>query len=679
MFFELTALCAGLVLFLHGTPASALQSIPYKINFQGRLNDVSGNPMASGTYNMKFRIYDAASGGTLLWSEQRANSATTGVSVTNGLFSVQLGDVSALSPNIFNNANAIYFEVELPTPATATCTSALCESYTEGAMTPRNKLGASAYSFNSDTLDGLDSSTFSQLGANNIYTGANSISANSTSAFSVINGSSVFAVDTTNSRVSIGTADATGSLLVLDSKNTAGDPAVTNGGMYYNSNSGKIRCAQNGLWSNCASDLQGAYDTSATGTITSTGSKSVSIVAGAAPTSDLFVVDNIGNPAVTGGTNAIQVNYAGGNAAVEGAGLRVDYTPGPASGGTWSGVRIVANATGPVSGVSAYGLKIEGPTTPGAGTEVGLRVASGFDIGMDIASGGLQLSAMNDPSTPAAGNLKVYARTNAGRTMLKVKGPSGVDYSLQPFFATNKIGMIQPAGGSANCTTAPTNGIFGLLPVFLNYNGTTTNANTCPRPVATTSLFTSIRRNGVTTSTGLGTLAGMRSSGTANMYWRGNAAGLGGFYVVGRAGIAQYQSTQRTFMGMNSSTAAPTNVEPSSVTNILGFGCDAADTNFTFMHNDGTGTATKDALTGSFPCNTSGTDMYEYRIYSAPNGNTIYYSIARLNTTDFYEGSTSADIPLSTQLLNNQIWITNNATAAAASIDIASFYVEADN
>lgn len=51
----------------------------------------------------------------------------------------------------------------------------------------------------------------------------------------------------------IGTADATATLLVLDTKNTSGDPSGTNGAMYYNSNMGKFRCQENGSWKNCLS------------------------------------------------------------------------------------------------------------------------------------------------------------------------------------------------------------------------------------------------------------------------------------------------------------------------------------------------------------------------------------------------------------------------------------------
>lgn len=53
--------------------------------------------------------------------------------------------------------------------------------------------------------------------------------------------------------LTVGTVDATGTLLVLDTKNTAGDPTGVNGGMYYNSDSGKFRCYQNSTWVDCIS------------------------------------------------------------------------------------------------------------------------------------------------------------------------------------------------------------------------------------------------------------------------------------------------------------------------------------------------------------------------------------------------------------------------------------------
>ncbi len=81
-------------------------------------------------------------------------------------------------------------------------------------------------------------------------------STNSTAAFRVLNAAAVpiFTVDTVNSRVYIGnpSADSTGALLVLDTKNTAGDPNGVNGAMYFNSVSGTFRCYQDNMWSECS-------------------------------------------------------------------------------------------------------------------------------------------------------------------------------------------------------------------------------------------------------------------------------------------------------------------------------------------------------------------------------------------------------------------------------------------
>ncbi|RYF52190.1 MAG: hypothetical protein EOO39_42425, partial [Cytophagaceae bacterium] len=51
--------------------AGAVQTVPYKINFQGRLTDATGNIKPDGLYNMKIRLYATASGGTSLGEEVR--------------------------------------------------------------------------------------------------------------------------------------------------------------------------------------------------------------------------------------------------------------------------------------------------------------------------------------------------------------------------------------------------------------------------------------------------------------------------------------------------------------------------------------------------------------------------------------------------------------------------------
>ncbi|HMB91945.1 MAG TPA: hypothetical protein VKP65_13915, partial [Rhodothermales bacterium] len=81
-----------LVLCLVGglLPAQAQAQIyPHKIGLQGLLLDANGDQL-TGNYNLTFRIYDAANGGTALWEGTHAN-----VLVSDGLYGVPLG----LNPN----------------------------------------------------------------------------------------------------------------------------------------------------------------------------------------------------------------------------------------------------------------------------------------------------------------------------------------------------------------------------------------------------------------------------------------------------------------------------------------------------------------------------------------------------------------------------------------------------
>lgn len=180
---------------LFSTPANAAQTIPYKVNFQGRLTDSTGNIKPDGLYNIKFRLMSAASGGTNLWQADRiyTGSGTDDhrVQVTNGLFSIQLGDTAvgvgdpALSPSLFNTATnpTVYLEVELPTPATASCATVSCGVFTEGAMTPRSLLGSAAYAFNADTVDGIDGSSLARVDTGNTFANSNSFNSGTTNTF----------------------------------------------------------------------------------------------------------------------------------------------------------------------------------------------------------------------------------------------------------------------------------------------------------------------------------------------------------------------------------------------------------------------------------------------------------------------------------------------------------------
>jgi hypothetical protein len=75
------------VLFVLLVSTAALAEIPQVLGYQGRVTDNGGVPVADGTYAMRFRIYTAETGGTLLWDSGYGSEQLTG-----GIFNVMLGE-----------------------------------------------------------------------------------------------------------------------------------------------------------------------------------------------------------------------------------------------------------------------------------------------------------------------------------------------------------------------------------------------------------------------------------------------------------------------------------------------------------------------------------------------------------------------------------------------------------
>ncbi len=85
------AVLAIVVVFLGAKLAVA---VPMVLSHQGRLLDASDHPL-SGTFTLIYSIHDAPVGGTQLWMEDHV-----GVTVTDGLFTVELGSTVPLSADI---------------------------------------------------------------------------------------------------------------------------------------------------------------------------------------------------------------------------------------------------------------------------------------------------------------------------------------------------------------------------------------------------------------------------------------------------------------------------------------------------------------------------------------------------------------------------------------------------
>lgn len=272
------------------------------------------------------------------------------------------------------------------------------------------------------------------------------------------------------------------------------------------------------------------------------------------------------------------------------------------------------------------------------------------------------------PVAPSAGS-KIVSQIIAGRSMPGCLPAVGNVYKFQPSMARKAIGMWNPQG---NATALALYGATAGGAPFIN--GTATARN----PVST-SMFTSARRLGYVSAGGAGSVAGIDYHGFQSV-WRGNASGLGGFFYSCRFGVADavLVATANMFVGLRG-TAAPTDVGPQTLVNLLGVGCTNGDTQLQ-LYSAGSGAQARVALGASFPVNTISTDIYELAMFCPPNAATVQYQVTRINTGDIATGtvSVSANLPSTTTFLAPECWRSNGGTATAVAIDLMSMYLETD-
>lgn len=274
-----------------------------------------------------------------------------------------------------------------------------------------------------------------------------------------------------------------------------------------------------------------------------------------------------------------------------------------------------------------------------------------------------------EPPVPPAGRGLFYARDIAGRVLPKWMGPAGVDYPLQSHMGLNNIAIWR---GGATTTAGTFAAQIGNMP----YTSASPGAPLIPA-LATTSLRNQTYRGTIRTGTNAGDLAYIRAN--TLRIWRGNAAGLGGFFVATRFALSgTLQTGHRVFVGISDSVANPTNVNPTTATTPgkIGLAIAANTGNWNLVHNI-TGTApTIIALGANFPVNN--TDLLEIILYSPPNGSGITYRVSNWSTNQQTTGTLTTNIPANTTFMAPVAWITNNAQNAQSELDFISTYVETD-
>jgi hypothetical protein len=281
----------------------------------------------------------------------------------------------------------------------------------------------------------------------------------------------------------------------------------------------------------------------------------------------------------------------------------------------------------------------------------------------------VNLPALADPTAPSAGNLKTYAKTIAGGyTAPAFLNATNAAVPLQPAFANKRVGyMLISNNGSPSVTNS------GLT----LFTGTASSVVT-----ATTSMFTRAQRFTVASTGTAGTFANYYQTTISYTLGSATTPAYGGFYFVTRFGISDAVASPRTFVGISSNISAPTNVEPSTLTNSIGVGQGAANTNL-FVYYGGSAAQTPIDLGVNFPTNTNSVDWYELTLFAPPtSNNTVYYQVVRLNTGNVASGTLTGTagtaLPSNTTSLALRYWRTNNATASAVTLAIGGMYIETD-
>lgn len=267
------------------------------------------------------------------------------------------------------------------------------------------------------------------------------------------------------------------------------------------------------------------------------------------------------------------------------------------------------------------------------------------------------------PASPASG-IRLHSMSNAGRNLLDLVGPSGVDITLQPALFGSSVAMWLPGTG----TTVAIN--FGVNWTALNASG----GGQATPALASTSFITQMKRatfsSGTTSATGAN---GITSGST--VCWRGNAAGLGGFYFFARFGVETFVSTMQCFCGLSSNNAVLAG-QPSALNNTVGMGKDSGDTNWQLIFRDATTTTKVDLGVAVAAGN-----VYDLHMFCPPNDTNITIKVVNAATTAVVLSNTdyTTNLPVSTAFLYARADVRSTAGTTAEVIALNRIYVETDS
>lgn len=278
-----------------------------------------------------------------------------------------------------------------------------------------------------------------------------------------------------------------------------------------------------------------------------------------------------------------------------------------------------------------------------------------------------------NPASINPNEIVIFGRTKASRSLLNIKGPSGVEYPLQPMVGTNRIWWIQ---GMPNLAT-------------LNYvgiqSGTVTGSLTAGTPASTNFSSSLIRTEYRAPTPAAGITAGWAAA--QNAWWIGSIAGAGGFFNIFRLIYSNTGSsaTSRFFCGYMTGTTFQ-NVEITGNVNYIGIAKNSTDTTYRFAHCDGNN-ANRVSIDSGITCNIG--DVLEIRIFAKPSATQVNMSLevisvggsGTVGAGPYAEYATSGNltaVPANTLFMAPRVYVQQASTNAGPKFAIISMYGESD-
>jgi hypothetical protein len=311
---------------------------------------------------------------------------------------------------------------------------------------------------------------------------------------------------------------------------------------------------------------------------------------------------------------------------------------------------------------------------------VARRVLTDFDLG------GQKIVNLANPANPQDAATKAYVDSVAGGGSggggggFPVVSPFPTSptvgqtayYKGVPFIYDGLIWRPIPEEGGANYWR----GVFAAFPgaTTLQGRGITLTAT------GTATAYTAVNTNRITaipavealvTSASTTAVAGFRVNALPFRLGQIDGSGLLYMRTLVRNATGGTTATTRGFFGLHGASSAPTDANPSTLTNIVGLGWDSGDSSLSIIYNDASGSASKIPLGANFPRPSADrSQAWDFAILSDGGGN-VYWAVTSLANGATASGVLTTDIPAGNTLLTYKSYISVGGTNSVIGVGLS--------